>query len=72
MTKLLTVNEAAEVLSLTPTTIYRMTKAGTLPHVRIGRSIRFSEEDLKSLFKGVELNREVREIPAPTVPVIKL
>ena len=69
MTKLLTVNEAAEVLSLTPTTIYRMTKAGTLPHVRIGRSIRFSEEDLKSLFKEAEPKRE---IPAPTVPVIKL
>jgi excisionase family DNA binding protein len=69
MTKLLTVNEAAEVLSLTPTTIYRMTKAGALPHVRIGRSIRFSEEDLKSLFKEAEPKREA---PAPAAPVIKL
>lgn len=69
MTKLLTVNEAAEVLSLTPTTIYRMTKAGALPHVRIGRSIRFSEEDLKSLFKEAEPKREA---PTPAAPVIKL
>jgi excisionase family DNA binding protein len=55
---LLTVKEAAAFLRLSPDTIYRATKAGTLPHVRIGRSIRFSEEALE----------EFLEHPMPVAP----
>lgn len=48
---LLTVKEAAAFLKLSPDTIYRATKAGTLPHVRIGRSIRLSKEALEEFLE---------------------
>ena len=51
---LLTVKEAAAFLKLSPDTIYRATKAGTLPHVRIGRSIRLSREALEDVLKNPE------------------
>ena len=49
--KLLTVKEAAEFLRLKPRTIYAKVKDGLLPCVRIGKSIRFEHEALKSLGK---------------------
>lgn len=36
----LRVKDVAELLHLSPTTIYTMTASGELPHVRVGRSIR--------------------------------
>lgn len=61
MSTLLTVKEAAAFLKLSPETIYRATKAGTLPHVRIGRSIRLSKEALEHFVS----NPTVTVAPAP-------
>lgn len=61
MSALLTVKEAAAFLRLTPDTVYRATKAGKLPHARIGRSIRFSQEALEDY-----LNKST--VAAPTKP----
>jgi excisionase family DNA binding protein len=61
MSTLLTVKEAAAFLKLSPDTIYRATKAGTLPHVRIGRSIRLSREALEEYLS----NSTVPVAPAP-------
>lgn len=65
---LLTVKEAAAFLKLSPDTIYRATKAGTLPHVRIGRSIRLSKEALENYIS----DSAVTVAPAPTAvrPVV--
>ena len=42
----MSVKDAAAFFNVKPITIYRAVAAGTLPHYRLGRSIRFSEEAL--------------------------
>ena len=69
MSALLTVKEAAAFLRLTPTTIYRATRAGTLPHVRIGRSIRFSQEALENYLSTPAAPKQA---PAVRAPVTRL
>ena len=44
---LLSPREAAKALSICEKTLYTYTKAGRIPAVRIGRSVRYSLEDLK-------------------------
>jgi len=55
-----TVKELAELLKVTPKTIYRMVERGELPCHRIGRIKRFSEEDV-----GAFLSR-CRTVGSPT------
>lgn len=45
---LLTVREAAEVLAVSPKTLYRMAQLGQAPHVRLGRNVRFRHADLEA------------------------
>ena len=52
MRPLLSVREAARLLNVTESTVYRLTKVGSLPHLRVGRSIRFSEEILDEYIKN--------------------
>lgn len=44
--KMLTVNEAAEKMSVSSKTVYRLMGNGLLRKVKIGRSTRISEDDL--------------------------
>jgi excisionase family DNA binding protein len=44
--RLLTVNQAATLLSLNPQTVYRKIDRGEIPAVRVGRTIRISEQEL--------------------------
>ena len=44
--KMLTVNEAAEKMSVSTKTVYRLMGSGLLRKVKIGRSTRVSEDDL--------------------------
>ena len=46
--KLLTVDEVAELLALSPRTIYKWTTSRRIPFLRVGRRLRFSESDLKA------------------------
>ena len=46
MNPCMSVKDAAAFFNVKPLTIYRAVAAGTLPHYRLGRSIRFSEEAL--------------------------
>jgi excisionase family DNA binding protein len=46
--RMLTVQQAAEVLQCSEDKIYQQCDAGTLPHKRVGRMIRIRESDLKS------------------------
>jgi len=50
--KLLTVSEAAELLKLNPMTVYRMVRAGQLPAVRFGRTVRIDQEQLERKVLG--------------------
>ena len=52
MKPLLSVREAARLLNVTESTVYRLTKVGSLPHLRVGRSIRFSEEILDEYIRN--------------------
>ena len=42
--EILTVRETAAYLNLHPQTVYKMARAGHLPSVKIGRSVRFLRE----------------------------
>ena len=46
MSDVLNIDEACEYLKLARSTIYRFTRAGIIPHIRIGRSLRFKKEVL--------------------------
>jgi excisionase family DNA binding protein len=73
MNPLMTVKDAASFLNVSPMTIYREVNAGTLPHVRIGRSIRFSKEALDAYILNPPTETPV-ETAKPTTrgPVIRL
>ena len=45
--QLLTAHEVADLLRLPVSTIYDLARNGRLPHLRIGRALRFSREDLE-------------------------
>ena len=47
--KLLTTNEACEVLRCSKPTLHKWKKEGIIPHVRIGANIRYKESDLNNL-----------------------
>ena len=45
---LVTVEEAARLLSVSPRTLWGMTQRGEIPRVRIGRSVRYDPADLRN------------------------
>lgn len=45
--RLLTAEDVAELLRLPVSTIYDLARTGRLPHLRIGRALRFSRCDLE-------------------------
>ena len=45
--RMLTAGEAARILRLSKDRVYRLAKAGEIPSVRVGRSVRFRESDLR-------------------------
>jgi len=46
MDELYTVNELSEKLKYSRSTIYRWIEEGSIPHQRMGRQIRFTENDV--------------------------
>jgi excisionase family DNA binding protein len=49
---LLTKEEAARYLSISPSTISRLIHAGELVHVKIGKSLRFRREDIDAFIQS--------------------
>ncbi len=45
--QLLTAEEVADLLRLPVSTVYDLARTGRLPHLRIGRALRFSQHDLE-------------------------
>lgn len=59
MPELFSANTVAQRLSVTPLTIYRWTRAGLLRPVRLGRLLRFSDEEVARFLRGKSAdNRE--------------
>lgn len=44
---LLTAKEASKTLAISPRKLWALTASGEIPHVRIGRNVRYQVEDLK-------------------------
>lgn len=51
--QLLTAREVAELLRLPVSTVYELARTERLPHLRIGRAMRFSREDLEAYLADV-------------------
>lgn len=56
-TKFLTVEDVAEMLQVTRTTIYNLKKQG-LPFIKLGKNIRFDENDVVDWMRS---NRQVEK-----------
>jgi len=49
---LLTAEEAARLLNVKPGQVYRLAELGRLPHVRVGRYLRFPPDLIERLIEG--------------------
>jgi excisionase family DNA binding protein len=62
---LVTAREAARMLSLSERTVWGLSKAGELPTVRIGRSVRYDPRDLQA---WIERSKQRQALPASAAP----
>lgn len=60
MHPLLTYREAANVLGVTPRTVWSLVQAGTLPAVRFGRTVRIDPTDLRRFIDRAK--RDAQEV----------
>ena len=44
---LLTATQTAESLAISPRKLWAMTQSGEVPHIRLGRCVRYSVDDLR-------------------------
>jgi excisionase family DNA binding protein len=49
---LLTVDEVAQRLGVTKDWVWAQARAGRIPHVRLGRYVRFEPEELRAWWRG--------------------
>ena len=63
-TLLLTVQEAAELLRISPNTCYELIRQDQIPHMRLGRGIRIPRHGLETW-----INKEAG-LPEPPPPVV--
>ena len=52
MTEMLTIHEVAAWLRVSERTVARLAAAKAIPHVRVGRSLRFGRAELEAWFAG--------------------
>ncbi len=57
---LLTADEVAALLRVTKAWVYAETRRGVLPHVRLGRYVRFRESAVRDWIKAIESGRPPR------------
>ena len=62
--RLLNVQEIAESLGVKPSTIYQWTHQGFIPHVKLGRLLRFKEADIVNWIEKRSIaGRAARKLP---------
>ena len=52
MPKLYDIRDVAKILGVKPSTVYTWIKQGKIPHIRIGRLIRFTLEQIDGFLQG--------------------
>lgn len=57
---LISAAEAAQLLGIHPVTILRWAREGRVPHVRLGRKVKFRVSELNSWSSAIYTNRAVR------------
>ena len=60
-----TVSEAAELLSIARSTMYKFVSNGLLPSIRIGHAIRIRDADLKQFIRDNYKGGDLYEKPTP-------
>jgi len=60
MDKLLTIDELAEVLSAKKSTIYQWVHLGLIPHIKVGRLLRFRERDIEKWLSSKQVEPSAR------------
>ena len=60
---LLTVAEVADLFRVSSMTVYRLIRNGELPAVRVGRSYRVREDDLKSYLQAQVVDPDTMDLP---------
>ena len=60
MEKLLTIDELAEVLSVKKSTIYQWVHLGLIPHIKVGRLLRFKEGNIQKWLISRQVEPSVR------------
>jgi len=63
MDKLLTPQEIADCLGVKPSTIYQWTHQGFIPHIKLGRLLRFKEKDVGIWLEKRTAQGRIRRIP---------
>lgn len=58
---LYSVQDVAALLSMSPSNIYRLVNAGTIPIIRLGKSIRIKRDDLEAWVESMESARPVQD-----------
>jgi len=53
---LLTPKQAATALAISPRKLWQLTKDGDIPHVRMGRSVRYDVVDLQAAIEQMKQN----------------
>lgn len=75
--KVLTLEQAARLLRLHPSTVYRMVKRGEIPAVKIGRVWRFTMDALQDWLNGraggeAKVGRQRRRVRKGDDPVLRV
>jgi excisionase family DNA binding protein len=50
--KLITRTDLAAILNCSPGTVYKMTRGGDIPHIRIGTDLRYDPQEVISTLKA--------------------
>jgi excisionase family DNA binding protein len=56
--RLLTIKEAAEILRIPISWLYERTRRNAIPYRRIGKYVRFTQDDLKEIISSGEQSRK--------------
>ena len=57
MEKLLTIQQLSEILQVSPKTIYQWTHMGIIPHYKLPKGVRFSQDRIKRWIAKKEKKR---------------
>ncbi|MDR1785205.1 MAG: helix-turn-helix domain-containing protein [Spirochaetaceae bacterium] len=63
--QLLTIGEAAQVLTVSEVTARRLAKSGALPYRQIGRQIRVTEADIDAFLNRAARNQSAAPVKEP-------